>query len=67
MSAQKPTKDQLKLLRRALREKLGIDTGLAREQKAKRKKKDAELTDPDEEMAAKGKVARKGFASFSDA
>jgi hypothetical protein len=53
----KPTPAQLKLLRRAVREKLGIDTALAK------KKKDPPLTDPDEEMAAKGKVARKGYAS----
>jgi|NOAtaT_7_FD_contig_81_646808_length_439_multi_2_in_0_out_0_2 hypothetical protein len=52
----KPTPAQLKLLRRAVREKLGIDTALA-------KKKKPVLTDPDEEMASKGKVARKGYAS----
>ncbi len=52
----KPTPAQLKLLRRAVREKLGIDTALA-------KKKKPALTDPDEEMAAKGKVVRKGYAS----
>lgn len=52
----KPTEAQLKLLRRAMREKLGIDTGLA-------KKKKPVLTDPDEEMETKGKVARKGYAS----
>jgi hypothetical protein len=48
-----------KLLKRALREKLGIDTGLAKKKKAK----DEDMSDPDEEMLAKGKVARKGYAS----
>jgi hypothetical protein len=55
--APRPTPAQLKLLRRALRERLSIDTGLTK------KKKKEEATDPDEELAAKGKVARKGYAS----
>ena len=56
-SPARPTTEQLKLLKRALREKLNIDTGLTK------KRKDEDTSDPDEEMAAKGKVARKGYAS----
>jgi hypothetical protein len=56
--APRPTPQQLKLLRRALREKLEIDTGLT-----KKKKKTEDTSDPDEELAAKGKVARKGYAA----
>ena len=57
--APRPTPEQLKLLKRALREKLNIDTGLTK----KKKGKEEDLSDPDEEMAAKGKVVRKGYAS----
>lgn len=53
----RPTPEQLKLLKRALREKLNIDTGLTK------KKKGEDTSDPDEEMAAKGKVVRKGYAA----
>lgn len=56
----KPTAQQLKLVRRAIREKLGIDTGLSK----KKKKKDPldELGDPDEELRAQGEVKRKNYA-----
>ncbi len=59
--AKAPTNDELNLLRRALREKLGIDTTAL--QAKKKKKKQEEPTDPDEELREKGKVERKGYAS----
>lgn len=65
MSKSKPTKaereQQMRLVRRALREKLGIDPSAF--QAKRRKKKEDTLTDPDEELHAGKKVERKGYAA----
>ena len=58
MAKKRITQQQLKLLRRALREKLGIKSGLA----GKKAEPKEELTDPDEALASAGKVKRKGYA-----